>query len=191
MIKLLELGLATSLLLTPAASATSFGDSTTTQNSTVSTVTPVSEVSTVSPFSENTDVIHFGEYTFENNIIEGPGTRLQVGNGIEPPLVSLFSEAYKIIPVSHTGGAFNDSFTCTASDGVNLNIWMKNKSSNPVQFQIKLNGSVFTDVKIAAGEQKTISFKDMLGGGITDTFGVYIYSTTGHALNVDVSARQF
>ncbi|OMD88248.1 hypothetical protein BSK49_16515 [Paenibacillus odorifer] len=170
MIKFLGLGLAASLLFTPI---TSLVDSPTVQKPSVS------EVSSVESF------------TFNNNIYEGPGTKILVGDGIEVPEISLFSEAYKIIPVNHTGGAFNDEFTNTPSDGVNLNIWMRNNSGHSVQFQVKRNGLLFTDQEIAAGAQKTVSFKDLLGNGLDGTYKVYIYSTSGYSLDVDVSARQF
>lgn len=93
--------------------------------------------------------------------------------------------------MNHTGGAFNDEFTNTPSDGVNLNIWMRNNSGHSVQFQVKRNGLLFTDQEIAAGAQKTVSFKDLLGNGLDGTYKVYIYSTSGYSLDVDVSARQF
>jgi hypothetical protein len=168
LIEFLGLALAASLLFTHI---TGFVDSPSQQKSTVS------EVSSAESF------------TFNNNIYEGAGTKILVGDGIEVPAISPFSEAYKIIPVHHTGGAFNDEFTSTPSDGVNLNIWMRNNSGHSVQFQVKRNGLLFTDQEIAAGTQKTVSFKDMLGNGLDGIYKVYIYSTSGYSLDVDVSAR--
>lgn len=69
MIKFLGLGLAASLLFTPI---TSLVDSPTVQKPSVS------EVSSVESF------------TFNNNIYEGPGTKILVGDGIEVPEISLF-----------------------------------------------------------------------------------------------------
>ncbi|MHA6529131.1 hypothetical protein [Paenibacillus sp. BAC0078] len=157
MIKFLGLGLAASLLFAPTTGLATVADSTSAQSSSVSEVSSASS------------------YTFHNNIIEGPGTKILVGDGIyEAPKISLFSEAYKIVPVHHTGGAFNDGFTCTPTDGVNLNIWMRNNSGHDVQFQVKRNGSQFTDQTIAAGAQKTVSFKDLLGNGLDGSYTVYI-----------------
>lgn len=174
MLKFLGLGLASSLLFAPT---TGFVDSISTQNPAV---------------SESTNITSASTFTFKDNIYEGPGTKIKIGDGVESKGgISLFSEAYKIVPVHHIGGAFNDSFTCTPSDGVNLNIWMRNNSNYSVQFQVKMNGSVLTDQTIAPGAQKTISSTDMLGVGLKESFGVYIYSKTGNSLDVDVSARQF
>ncbi|AIQ48561.1 hypothetical protein R70723_23585 [Paenibacillus sp. FSL R7-0273] len=178
MFKLVGLGLAASLLFAPTAG---FADTSLPQNS----LTP--EVSAV------TEAVPANVYTFKNNILEGPGTKILVGEDIEfdEPEISLFSEAYKIVPVRHIGGAFNDSFTCTPSDGVHLNIWTLNNSNYPVQFQVKINGQIITDQTVEAGGQKTIRSEDMLGVGLNASYSVYIYSTTGHQLDVNVSARQF
>lgn len=142
-------------------------DSTSTQNSSVPEV--------------SSEVYSASSYTYNNNIFEGPGTKVLIGDGVEAPKILLFSEAYKIVPVHHTGGAFNDAFTCTPSDGVNLNIWMSNNSDHAVQFQVKINGLLITDQTIAAGAQKTISSTDMLGVGLNGSYSVYIYSTLGYS----------
>ena len=94
-------------------------------------------------------------------------------------------------PTYHTGGAYQNEFTLKSSDGVHLNIWMQNNSSVPVQFQVKRNGSLFTDQAISGGAQKTISFQDLLETGLTGTYKVYIYSTTGNPLDITIKTRQF
>ncbi|WP_054940644.1 hypothetical protein [Paenibacillus ihuae] len=176
MIKFLGLGLAASLLFTPTTSLI-VANSTSTQNSSVSDV--------------SSEVYSSSRYTYNNNIFEGPETKVLIRDGVEAQKNSLFSETYKIVPVHHDGGAFNDAFTSTPSDGVNLNIWMRNNSSYAVQFQVKINGLLITDQTIAAGAQKTISYTDMFGVGLNGSYSIYIYSRLGYSLDVDVSARQF
>lgn len=59
-----------------------------------------------------------------------------------------------------------------------MNIWMRNNGGHAAQFQVKLNGLLLTDQTVAAGAQKTISSKDMLGVGLNGSYTVYIIQYT-------------
>ncbi|GGF74669.1 hypothetical protein GCM10010912_19880 [Paenibacillus albidus] len=97
----------------------------------------------------------------------------------------------QVINTHHTGGAFQNEFTLAPSNGSSLKVWMQNNSNVSVQFQVTRNGSVYFDVPVAARSQEPISFEDQLGIGLTGTYKVYIYSTNGTSLDINVSARQF
>lgn len=98
------------------------------------------------------------------------------------------------IDAGHTGAtAFDESFTVSPSGGENLNIYVNNNGSSSVQFLVERtdNGQNFGAVTVGSSSQRTRTFTMEDGGGMQGTWRVYVYTTDGSNMDIDVRARQY
>lgn len=103
------------------------------------------------------------------------------------PIITPF-EAQLIPPISYTGiAAYEKSFTMDPGNGKDANVWLYNKSSAPIYMKIYKNGVEQTEVTYESGQQKTVS----IYSAVRNDYKIYIFSKTGHKLDIDLSARQF
>ncbi|SDX74650.1 hypothetical protein [Paenibacillus sp. CF384] len=101
-------------------------------------------------------------------------------------------ESQVINPTHHTGGAYTGSFTTAPANGKFLNVWVQNLSSSTVYLTIKRNNVEFiSPIAIAGSTQRTQQFEEQVAAGISGNWQVYVYSSTGNLLDINVSARQF
>ena len=102
-------------------------------------------------------------------------------------------DAHLINNVTHTGSsAYTGKFTTAPENGIYLNAWVRNNASSSVFIDISRNGLKITDgYELKVGSQKTISFEDMLGNGLSGDWEVYIYNKTGDKYKLNINARQF
>lgn len=84
--------------------------------------------------------------------------------------------------------AYEKSFVMDPGNGSNAALWIKNTSADDLGIKVFVNGSNDPlEVSIEKDTQKTIS----IYVGVTTTYKVYVYSRTGHKIEMSVSARQF
>lgn len=98
-----------------------------------------------------------------------------------------------INPVNHTGtAAYTGEFTTAPENGKYLNVYCKNNGSGTVYMTIYRNGSEFvSELAISPGGQRTQTFEELYGTGITGNWKVYIFTKDGASMNIQVSARQY
>jgi len=98
------------------------------------------------------------------------------------------------IDASHSGEtAFDQSFTVSPNSGKSLNIWVQNNGDSSVQFLVERtdNGQDFGAVTVGAGSQRTRTFYMEDGSHMQGTWRVYVYTTDGSDMDIDVRARQY
>jgi hypothetical protein len=83
--------------------------------------------------------------------------------------------------------AYEKSFTMDPENGEMANLWIKNTSKNTIYAQVTAGSLSSLDVPIVKGTQKTI----IIGGSAKKNVKVYVYSSTGHKIEMSISARQF
>ncbi|NMI03971.1 hypothetical protein HF638_08275 [Paenibacillus sp. SZ31] len=83
--------------------------------------------------------------------------------------------------------AYEKSFTLDPDNGETSNLWINNTSTDTVYAKITVGSLSPIDIPIKRGTQKTTRI-GVIG---TTNVKVYIYSSTGHKMDVNISARQF
>jgi hypothetical protein len=106
--------------------------------------------------------------------------------GITPYDVQFISNA------NQTGAtAYMNSFTCSPSNGRALNIYVKNNNSaGTVKFKVYQGSQDFGYVDIDAGQSRARTFIMTDGSGITGDWKVYVTTSDGHSMDINVSAGQ-
>lgn len=93
-----------------------------------------------------------------------------------------------ILLTNHSSyAAYEKSFTLDPANGESANLWIKNTSTDTLYAKITIGTLSPLEVPISKGTQKTIT----LAAGVKQNVHVYIYSSTGHKVDMTVSARQF
>ena len=110
---------------------------------------------------------------------------------VELPPISLY-DAYHIPGIQHSGSDYSDSFTCHPEDGNRLNIFVRNDGVGAVVVNITWedNGMVkeYPAFEIPVGGQHTKTYLYEDGAGINGLWTVEVTTTSGHPLNIWVSA---
>ncbi|GAS84573.1 hypothetical protein [Paenibacillus amylolyticus] len=83
--------------------------------------------------------------------------------------------------------AYEKSFTLDPDNGETSNLWINNTSTDTVYAKITVGSLSPIDIPIKRGTQKTTRI-GVIG---TTNVKVYIYSSTGHKMDMNISARQF
>lgn len=83
--------------------------------------------------------------------------------------------------------AYQKSFTLVPDNGEDANVWIQNNSTDTIYAKITVGNLSPIDIPIKKGTQKTTRI-GVIG---TTNVKVYIYSSTGHKMDVNISARQF
>ena len=113
---------------------------------------------------------------------------------VELPPISLY-DAYHIPGIQHSGSDYSDSFTCHPEDGNRLNIFVRNDGVGAVVVNITWedNGMVkeYPAFEIPVGGQHTKTYLYEDGAGINGLWTVEVTTTSGHPLNIWVSACQY
>ncbi|WP_339257702.1 hypothetical protein MKZ12_27245 [Paenibacillus sp. FSL R5-0713] len=83
--------------------------------------------------------------------------------------------------------AYEKSFTLDSDNGETSNLWINNTSTDTIYVKITVGNLSPIDISIKKGTQKTTRI-GVIG---TTNVKVYIYSSTGHKMDMNISARQF
>lgn len=83
--------------------------------------------------------------------------------------------------------AYEKSFTLDPSNGEDANLWIENTSTDTLYARITMGSNSPLVVSIDKDSQKTIK----MGATKTTDVKVYVYSKTGHKMDITISARQF
>ncbi|MEN1985353.1 hypothetical protein [Paenibacillus hubeiensis] len=83
--------------------------------------------------------------------------------------------------------AYEKSFTLDPNNGEDANLWIKNTSTDTLYARITMGSNSPLEVSIDKDSQKTIK----MGATKTTDVKVYVYSKTGHKMDITISARQF
>lgn len=83
--------------------------------------------------------------------------------------------------------AYEKSFTLDPSNGEDTNLWIKNTSTDTLYAKITMGNHSPLEIPIHKSTQKTIK----MGATKTTDVKVYVYSKTGHKMDITISARQF
>ncbi|MCG7377395.1 hypothetical protein MH215_10345 [Paenibacillus sp. ACRSA] len=83
--------------------------------------------------------------------------------------------------------AYERYFTLTPENGEDANLWIQNTSTDTIYAKVTVGSLSPLDVPIAKGKQSNIR----LGVIGTTSVKVYVYSSTGHKVEMNISARQF
>ncbi|GMK42390.1 hypothetical protein PCCS19_54490 [Paenibacillus sp. CCS19] len=109
------------------------------------------------------------------------------------PITESFHTAL-ISQVTHTGvGAYYNEFSTAPENGRNLNIYISNNGTGTVKFDVTRNGEQLETVDVAAGSGKLRSFTELAASavGLSGDWEVYVYTTDGTAMNLNVNALQY
>ncbi|MBD3921356.1 hypothetical protein H8B09_21485 [Paenibacillus sp. PR3] len=99
-----------------------------------------------------------------------------------------------ISQVTHNGAsAYYNEFSTAPENGRNLNIYVSNNGTGMVKFDVKRNGVKLETVDIAAGTGKLRSFTELADSaiGLSGDWEVYVYTTDGAKMNLNVNAPQY
>lgn len=83
--------------------------------------------------------------------------------------------------------AYERSFTLVPENGEDANLWIHNTSTDTIYAKVTVGSLSPLVVPIEKGKQNTIR----IGVVGTTAVKVYIYSSTGHKIDMSISARQF
>lgn len=83
--------------------------------------------------------------------------------------------------------AYEKSFTLVPDNGEDADVWIQNNSTDTIYAKITVGNLSPIDIPIKKGTQKTTRI-GVIG---TTNVKVYIYSSTGHKMDMNISARQF
>ncbi|MEC0129304.1 hypothetical protein [Paenibacillus pabuli] len=83
--------------------------------------------------------------------------------------------------------AYENSFALEPDNGETANLWIQNTSTDTIYAKVTVGSLSPLDVPINKGTQKTLT----LAAGVKTNVKVYIYSSTGHKIDINISARQF
>ncbi|WP_342552582.1 hypothetical protein [Paenibacillus sp. FSL R7-0652] len=106
----------------------------------------------------------------------------------DDPIITPF-DVQLIRPENYSSyNAYEKSFSMDPGNGSDGNLWIKNTSSDDLWVKVFVNGGNDPlEVSVKKGAQKTISFYV----GVTTSYKIYVYSKTGHKIEMSISARQF
>lgn len=97
-----------------------------------------------------------------------------------------------LIDAKHSGSAFKSYFTCTPDMGNHLNVYVKNNNtSGNVIFKVLKDNQDFEFVDVSAGRGVSRTFTLTDDTSMSGDWKVYVTTTDGHAIDIDVSAGQF
>lgn len=99
-----------------------------------------------------------------------------------------------IPPVTHTGaGAYTGMFTAHENNGHKINMWIQNNGGTTVYVTIKLGSSnLITSQALSSESQKTWTAESMLDDkGISGDFEIYVTTSDGSDMNINVAAGQY
>ncbi|APO42672.1 hypothetical protein BS614_00320 [Paenibacillus xylanexedens] len=83
--------------------------------------------------------------------------------------------------------AYEKSFTLVPDNGEDADVWIQNNSTDTIYAKLTVGNLSPIDIPIKKGTQKTTRI-GVIG---TTNVKVYIYSSTGHKMDMNISARQF
>ncbi|MEK4372038.1 hypothetical protein MHB71_27895 [Paenibacillus sp. FSL H7-0940] len=83
--------------------------------------------------------------------------------------------------------AYEKSFTLVPDNGEDADVWIQNNSTDTIYAKLTVGNLSSIDIPIKKGTQKTTRI-GVIG---TTNVKVYIYSSTGHKMDMNISARQF
>ncbi|MGC5771642.1 hypothetical protein [Paenibacillus pabuli] len=83
--------------------------------------------------------------------------------------------------------AYEKSFVLDPDNGETANLWIQNTSTDTIYAKVTVGSLSPLDVPINKGTQKTLT----LAAGVKTNVKVYFYSSTGHKIDMNISARQF
>ncbi|MEK3705019.1 hypothetical protein MKY87_13070 [Paenibacillus sp. FSL R7-0198] len=83
--------------------------------------------------------------------------------------------------------AYENSFTLDPDNGEDADVWIQNNSTDTIYAKLTVGNLSPIDIPIKKGTQKTTRI-GVIG---TTNVKVYIYSSTGHKMDMNISARQF
>ncbi|MFB5759977.1 hypothetical protein [Paenibacillus medicaginis] len=93
-----------------------------------------------------------------------------------------------INPVRHTGSSsYERSFTMDPANGEDANVNVKNSGTSTVYLEVTDSSGSTIEASIAAGKQKTVSIYTTK----RNSYKVYVYTTDGSRMDINVSARQY
>ncbi|MEK4363551.1 hypothetical protein MKX68_13880 [Paenibacillus sp. FSL M8-0212] len=83
--------------------------------------------------------------------------------------------------------AYEKSFTLDPDNGEDADVWIQNNSTDTIYAKLTVGNLSPIDIPIKKGTQKTTRI-GVIG---TTNVKVYIYSSAGHKMHMNISARQF
>ncbi|WP_339788444.1 hypothetical protein NSQ38_07945 [Paenibacillus sp. FSL R7-0313] len=83
--------------------------------------------------------------------------------------------------------AYEKSFTLDPDNGEDADVWIQNNSRDTIYAKLTVGNLSPIDIPIKKGTQKTTKI-GVIG---TTNVKVYIYSSTSHKMDMNISARQF
>lgn|GEM_PF-4116321 len=98
------------------------------------------------------------------------------------------------IDASHSGKTgYDKTFSISSNSDKTLNVWVKNNGSSSVKFFVEHIDSKteYSTETVSAGSQLTRTFSLPSGGYLYGQFRVYVYTTSGSEMNIDVRARGY
>ncbi|MCF7757046.1 hypothetical protein KQ941_21630 [Paenibacillus xylanexedens] len=111
---------------------------------------------------------------------------ITVENSNDPIVAPL--DVQLIRPFNYSSyNAYEKSFTLDPDNGEDADVWIQNNSTDTIYVKLTVGNLSPIDIPIKKGTQKTTRI------GVIDTTNVkvYIYSSTGHKMDMNISARQF
>ncbi|WDQ34976.1 hypothetical protein PTQ21_12340 [Paenibacillus marchantiae] len=105
----------------------------------------------------------------------------------DDPIITPF-ELQIIKPDTYSSyNAYERTFTLNPDNGEDANIWIQNNSTDTIYAKLTVGNLSPIDISIEKGTQKTTRLA-VIG---TTKVKLYIYSSTGHKIDMSISARQF
>ncbi|MBY0119714.1 hypothetical protein NST33_11870 [Paenibacillus sp. FSL L8-0435] len=83
--------------------------------------------------------------------------------------------------------SYEKTFTMDPDNGEDAHLWIENTSKSNLYMKISVGNNTSLEVPIDKGTQKKVN----LAVGVTTDFKVYVFSSTGHKVDITISARQF
>jgi len=98
------------------------------------------------------------------------------------------------IDASHSGKTgYDKTITISADSDKTLNIWVKNNGSSSVKFFVEHldSNTQYSTETVSAGSQLTRTFSMPSGGYLYGKFRIYVYTTDGSEMDINVRARGY
>lgn len=135
-----------------------------------------------------------GTYTYVPENPEAPMVTIYNGDSNIP--VPLSGDVTHISNVHHTGNDdFTDTFTCTASDGNRLNIFVRNNGQGTVIVNITwkkfLSQEHYPAINVDPGDHTIQTYSYDNNKGIDGTWTVNVTRADGKEMDINVAARQY
>ncbi|MFX3647269.1 MAG: hypothetical protein ACE3K2_20210 [Paenibacillus sp.] len=119
----------------------------------------------------------------KNAYINPPITVENINDPIVTPL-----DIQLIEPFNYSSyNAYEKSFTLNSENGETSNLWINNTSTDTIYVKITVGNLSPIDIPIKKGTHKTTRI-GVIG---TTKVKLYIYSSTGHKMDMSISARKF